>query len=133
MDDNDDIESREELAESRTRFAEDRTIMAMERTFAGWIRTAFAAIGIGLAFHVMFDELRPPWLARAIATLFILAGAWLAVSAERRACKTLDRLHPHEVKPPSAPRFKWLGWSVASGALMLIAGLWVLNDGSVGQ
>jgi putative membrane protein len=132
VDDNDDTDPREELAEARTHFAEDRTIMAMERTFAGWIRTALAAIGIGLAFHVMFDEFQPPWLARAVATLFILAGAWLAISAERRACATLERLHPHELKPASAPRFKWLGWSVAAGALVLVAGLWVLNDGSVG-
>ena len=35
-------------AEFRTDLAEDRNIMAMERTFAGWMRTAFAAIGIGL-------------------------------------------------------------------------------------
>ena len=77
-------DDREELAEERTHFAEDRTIMAMERTFAGWIRTAFAAIGIGLAFHVVFDEFEPPWLARAIATMFILAGGWVAIAAERR-------------------------------------------------
>ena len=39
-----------ELAEERTKYAEDRNVMAMERTFAGWMRTAFAAIGIGLGF-----------------------------------------------------------------------------------
>ena len=60
-----ETQDREELAVERTHFAEDRTIMAMERTFAGWMRTAFAAIGIGLAFHVVFGEFRPPWLARA--------------------------------------------------------------------
>ena len=39
-----------EWAELRTDLAEDRNIMALERTFAGWMRTAFAAIGIGLGF-----------------------------------------------------------------------------------
>lgn len=122
---------RNELAARRTGFAEDRTIMAMERTFAGWMRTAFAAIGIGLAFHVMFDEFEPPWLARAIATLFILAGAWLAVSAERRACDSLAKLEPHRIVGPPLPKFRWLGWAAALGALLLIAGLWILNDGQL--
>ena len=125
-------DDREELAEERTHFAEDRTIMAMERTFAGWIRTAFAAIGIGLAFHVVFDEFEPPWLARAIATMFILAGGWVAIAAERRACATHTKLHAHTVKAASAPRFRWLGWAAAVAAALLIAGLWILNDGEMG-
>ncbi|HYD23568.1 MAG TPA: DUF202 domain-containing protein [Croceibacterium sp.] len=129
----DRLPDRDELAVERTHFAEDRTIMAMERTFAGWMRTAFAAIGIGLAFHVVFGAFDPPWLARAIATLFILAGGWLAVAAERRACRTLARLRPHQLAPPNAPQFKWLGWAVALGAVLLVAGLWVLNDGAVGR
>lgn len=52
--------SSNELAEERTGLAEDRTIMATERTFAGWMRTAFAAIGIGLAFRAVFGEFDPP-------------------------------------------------------------------------
>lgn len=127
----DDPPDREKLAVERTHFAEDRTIMAMERTFAGWLRTSFAAIGIGLAFHVVFGAFEPPWLARAIATLFILSGAWLAVTAERRACSTLERLEPHEMDAPPVPKFRWLGWAVAGGALMLVAGLWLLNDGEL--
>lgn len=123
---------RNDLAVRRTAFAEDRTIMAMERTFAGWLRTAFAAIGIGLAFHVVFDDFRPPGLARGIATVFILAGAWLAVAAERQACAALARLEPHHVERPSLPQFRWLGWAVAFGALLLVAGIWVLNDGQFG-
>ena len=72
-------------AEFRTDLAEDRTIMATERTYAGWLRTAFAAIGIGLGFRAVFGDFDPPWLARAIATMFILAGAWLALAAAHRA------------------------------------------------
>ena len=126
-----ETQDREELAVERTHFAEDRTIMAMERTFAGWMRTAFAAIGIGLAFHVVFGEFRPPWLARAIATVFILASAWLAIAAERRACRAFDRLQPHRLSSPSRPLFRWLGWAIAGGAVLLVAGLWVLNDGAL--
>lgn len=116
-------------AEFRTDLAEDRTIMAMERTFAGWMRTAFAAIGIGLGFKAVFGAFDPPWLAKAIATMFILAGAGLALSAQKRACATMSRLHSHEMERPSSPNFKLLGYAVAVGAVLLVAGLWILNDG----
>lgn len=114
-------------AELRTDLAEDRNIMAMERTFAGWMRTAFAAIGIGLAFRAVFGEFDPPWLARAIATMFIVGGAWLAVTAERRACKTLARLNPHDFEAQSTPNFKIMAYAVCIGSAVLVAGLWILH------
>ncbi len=122
-----------DLAVERTELAEDRNIMAMERTFAGWMRTAFAAIGIGLAFRAVFGDFEPPWLARAIATLFIAAGAALAWSAQRRTCATLARLNPHTLERPAAPNFRLLAYAVILGAIVLIAGLWILNDGSIGK
>lgn len=124
--------SSNDLARERTDLAEDRNIMAMERTFAGWMRTAFAAIGIGLAFRAVFGAFDPPWLARAIATLFIAAGAALALSAQRRTCATLSRLHSHSVEAASAPNFRLLAYAVVLGAGVLIAGLWILNDGEIG-
>lgn len=117
-----------EWAELRTDLAEDRTIMAIERTFAGWMRTAFAAIGIGLAFRAVFGAFDPPWLARAIATMFIVAGGWLAVTAQRRACASLGRLEAHRFKAISRPNFRLLAYGVAAGAAVLVAGLWILHD-----
>jgi putative membrane protein len=119
-------------AHFRTDLAEDRTVQAAERTFAGWLRTAFAAIAVGIAFHVVFGEFEPPWLARALATLFILLGVSIAWTAERRACRTFERLSPHEVGRPETPSIRWMSWSVIVGGLTLIAGLWILNDGTVG-
>ncbi|QPC98524.1 MULTISPECIES: YidH family protein [Qipengyuania] len=127
----DDIDKSTAWAELRTDLAEDRNIMAMERTFAGWMRTAFAAIGIGLAFKALFGAFDPPWLAKAIATVFILSGGWLAVTAQRRACATLDRLDAHRFEAISTPNFRVLAYSVAAGSLILTAGLWILNDGSL--
>ncbi|MGX7894023.1 YidH family protein [Tsuneonella sp. HG222] len=121
-----------EWAELRTDLAEDRNIMAMERTFAGWMRTAFAAIGIGLAFKAVFGAFEPPWLAKAIATVFILAGGWLAISAQRRTCATLSRLEAHKVVSAGSPNYRILAYAVALGALILVAGLWILNDGPIG-
>ena len=118
------------LAEERTDLAEDRTVMAMERTFAGWMRTAFAAIGIGLAFRAVFGEFDPPWLARAIATAFILLGAVVAFTAERRAAKTLARLSSHRADAPEKPSLKWMGWGVTAGAVLLAVALWILHEGA---
>ncbi|MCP2017878.1 MAG: DUF202 domain-containing protein [Erythrobacter sp.] len=120
-----------EWAELRTDLAEDRNIMALERTFAGWMRTAFAAIGIGLGFKAVFGAFDPPWLAKAIATVFILAGGWLAITAQRRACHTMEKLSAHKFEAVSTPNFRVLAYAIAAGALILTAGLWILNDGSL--
>ncbi len=121
-----------DLATERTDLAEDRNIMAMERTFAGWMRTAFAAIGIGLAFRAVFGEFDPSWLARAIATAFILLGALVAFTAERRACKTLTRLSSHALDAPQLPSIRWIGWGVSSGAVLLAVALWFFHKGVSG-
>ena len=128
-----DTDKSTEWAEERTDWAEDRTLMAVERTFAGWLRTSFAAIGIGLGFKVVFGEFDPPWLAKAIATLFILLGMVFALSAERRATKAFADLENHKVRPLETPNLRWIAWSIAGGALVLIAGLWILNDGRIGS
>jgi len=123
--------SSNELAEDRTNFAEDRTVQATERTFAGWMRTAFAAIGIGLAFRAVFGDFEPPWLAKAIATLFVLLGATIAFTAERRTRKTFARLNPHKIDAPNTPSLRWMSWSIILGSALLIAGFWLLNDGAL--
>lgn len=120
----------EELAKDRTDLAEDRTIMATERTFAGWMRTAFAAIGIGLGFKALFGALDPTWLPKAIATLFIALGAIFAISAERRACRTFERLSANTVDVPDLPSLKWIAYAVAGGAAVLVVALWVLFEGA---
>lgn len=120
-------------AEFRTDLAEDRTIQATERTFAGWMRTAFAAIGVGIAFHVVFGAFQPPWLAQAIASLFIVLGMSVAYTAERRACATFARLSSHEIDRVQTPNVRWMSWSIIAGGLALIAGIWILNDGSLVQ
>lgn len=120
-------EDRTEWAEDRTDWAEDRTVQATERTYAGWLRTAFAAIGIGLGFRALFGDFDPPWLAKAIATGFILIGAVVAWSAQHNACGTLSRLNPHDIKAPRTLHMRWLSYLVAGGALVLVVALWWLR------
>src|SRR5690606_36320490 len=101
--------------------------------FVGWIRTAFGEIGIGLGFHVLFDEMEPRGLARAIASLFILAGGILAVLAERRARAALARPQPHQIEPAEHSVFRSFRWAVAVGAVVLVFGLWFLTENAPGE
>jgi putative membrane protein len=123
-------DSKQQLAKERTEFAEDRTFEATERTFAGWMRTAFAAIGVGVGFHALFPQLEPQWVGKLIATLFLVLGAVIAMTAERRACATFNRMRVHEVAPFGTPSIRWISWSIVAGALALIAALWLLVEGT---
>ena len=127
----DDAAKSTKWAEDRTDWAEDRTIMALERTFAGWMRTAFAAIAIGIGFRALFGQFDPPWLAKAIATMFIALAIVFALGAERRACKAFSRLSSHAVDSPKLPNIRLIAWAISAGAALLIVALWVLTDGSI--
>ncbi|MBA2770890.1 MAG: DUF202 domain-containing protein [Sphingomonas sp.] len=113
-------------AEERTNLAEDRTVLANERTFASWFRTGFAAVGIGLGFQALFLKMEPPWVPRAIATLFLGLGVFLFIAAERRACKVLSRLSSHEVKAFNHGRLRLMTIVASIGVFALAAAMWLL-------
>ena len=119
-------ENRTELADVRTDLAEDRTLLANERTFAGWTRTAFAAVGIGLGFNALFEKLEPVWMPKAISTGFLLIGIFVIVVAERRAAAVRARLNSHEVKTFKAVNLRIIAGSIVIAALALIVAIWVL-------
>ncbi|HWT12438.1 MAG TPA: DUF202 domain-containing protein [Allosphingosinicella sp.] len=122
-------EDRGERGESRTDLAEDRTLLANERTFAGWLRTGLAAVGIGVGFHALFQQMEPDWVPRAIATLFLLIGVAVVVAAERRACAVKDRLSAHVVVSAQAMNLKLITAAMAAGTLALIAAIWLVRIG----
>jgi putative membrane protein len=121
------VDEKEKLAEDRTNMAEDRTVLANERTFAGWLRTGFAAVGIGLGFHVLFQAMEPKWVPKAIATAFLLAGIYVIVVAERRACAVLDRLDTHKVTELRPMNLKIVTWVSVAATLALVAAIWLLK------
>lgn len=116
----------EDLAKDRTDWAEDRTIMANERTYAGWMRTGLATVGIGLGFNVLFSKLEPVWLARALATIFILAGVLIFYMARKKACGVLARLSAHQAKPISSSQINVIAIILSVASLALIAGIWTI-------
>lgn len=125
----DDTPSRSDLAEDRTDLAEDRTLLANERTFSGWARTALATVGIGLGFHVLFEALDPPWIPKALASLFMALGVAIIWMAERRACAIQRRLSAHKIKELRGLNLRLIAWVYTVGAVSLAAAIWLLGTG----
>lgn len=117
---------RNEMAEERTSFAEDRTLLANERTFAGWAKTSFAAIGLGLGFQALFKRAEPVWVPKCVATLFILLGIMVIWLAERRAVNLVSERSGNHVDLTSHRTFLIMAVSVTLGGLALIASIWFL-------
>jgi putative membrane protein len=111
---------------SRTDLAEDRTILANERTFAGWIRTSLGSIAIGLGFRGLFWEMKPQWIPRLIASVFLLlavAIVWLAV---RRSSAVMRRLSPHVVESARPMNLALMAGSITVGAVLLGCAIWLI-------
>ena len=106
--------------------AEDRTVLANERTYAGWTRTAFAALGLGLGFNALFGKIEPEWVARAIASAFVLLGIYIQWQARAKACRTLSTLHSHTVQAHGTSSYIVMLWAVMSGGAALIVAIWFL-------
>lgn len=116
-----------DLAQSRTDLAEDRTVLANERTFAGWLRTGYAGIGIGLAFNALFSRVEQPWIAKAIATAFLLIAIMIFLAAERRACHILSRLETHRVETVKTRSVRVISIASIAATAALIAAMWLLE------
>ncbi|CAN5142080.1 hypothetical protein BH24PSE1_BH24PSE1_10890 [soil metagenome] len=122
-----DVKSKQGLAEERTDFAEDRTVLANERTFASWFRTGFASVAIGLGFQALFLRMEPEWAPKAIATLFLLLAIFIFIAAERRACRVLTRLSTHSVSEFNNNRLRLMVIVATIGVVALIAAMWGLR------
>lgn len=126
-----DSTDKQELSAERTEFAEDRTILANERTFASWMRTGYAAIGMGLGFQALFNTLQPDWLPRLIASVFLASAVVIFVGAERRACSVYSRLDEHEVETAGTRTVKFLAWVSIIAAIALIIIIWRTRLGAI--
>lgn len=120
-------DTRTDLAELRTEMSEDRTVLANERTFAGWLRTGYAATGIGLAFNALFSRVEIAWVPKLIATGFLLIAVIIFIGAERRACAVLSRLHTHEVKSARLFSLRLISFGSAAATVALVAAIWLLR------
>lgn len=115
---------KQELAKERTDLAEDRTLLANERTFAGWMRTGFASVGVGLGFHVLF-EMDPVWVPKAISTAFLAIGIFIFISAERRAGAVKNRLSSHQVETFKLINLRLITAAMVIATATLGAAIWL--------
>jgi putative membrane protein len=120
-------EDKTQLAEDRTNFAEDRTVLANERTFAGWMRTGFAGVGIGVGFQALFNKMEPSWVPKAIATAFLLTAVYVIVVAERRASAMLSRFDEHKVAELRPTNLRIVAMVSVAATLALIAAIWLVK------
>ena len=126
MSQNSQSEERTHLAEQRTDWAEDRTVLANERTFAGWMRTGLASAGLGLGFNAVFKAVEPTYLAKGVATIFIVIAILIFWAAYRNACALVRRMSAHAVEPIKVSHIKLLTLLFSGGAVALGVVLWIL-------
>ncbi|MEM9734492.1 MAG: DUF202 domain-containing protein [Pseudomonadota bacterium] len=115
-----------EMAEDRTDWAEDRTVLANERTYAGWMRTGMASLGIAIALKAIFGATEPTWLAKSVATIFVIIALVIFGAAQRNAKKVVKRLDTHAAEPVSSSHFGTIAALLAVGSLATGIVLWLL-------
>ena len=120
-------QDQEALARVRTDFSEDRTVLANERTFASWLRTGYAGIGIGLAFNALFSRIDPAWIAKLIASVFLLIAVMIFIAAERRASAVFLRLDTHNIKTLKVTSVRLVTIANVVATLALIAAIWLFH------
>jgi putative membrane protein len=118
--------SRSGLAEERTNWAEDRTLLANERTFAGWIRTGMGSLALALGLQALFREAEPTWIAKAVATVFVVIGIVIFWSARLNAHDVIKRLDSHSADPVSGTHLSWISAALTTGAVLVGVVLWIL-------
>jgi putative membrane protein len=91
------------------------------------MRTGFAAVGIGLGFQVLFQAMQPDWVPKAIATAFLLAGAYVILVAEQRAAAVMERFDKHKAAELQPINLKLVAWTAVGATLALIAAIWLLE------
>ena len=122
----DERDAKTRWAEDRTDWAEDRTLLANERTYAGWLRTGAACVAVALGLKAVFGETEPTWLAKAAATVFLVAAAGVFVSSAQQSYKAQARIREHATKAQPPWRIVVLAAVLVLGTVATGGILWTL-------
>ena len=106
--------------------AESRTDLANERTFAGWMRTGMACVAVAIGLRAVFGEFEPTWVAKAVASVFIIAALYVYWAAQASAAKTQKQLSDHHANAQPNGRMKILAAILAVASTGVGAILWML-------
>ena len=115
-----------DLAEDRTKWAEDRTILANERTFAGWMRTGMASIAIALGLKALFGPFEPTWIAKSVASIFVVVALMIFWAAWRNSHETQSRMDDHKTESQSSQNMSWIAGVLSLGSVGTGVLLWLL-------
>ena len=85
-----------------------------------------ASVGIALGFNALFRSVEPAWIAKAIASLFLLIAIFIFLSAERRTCAIMERIQPHKVATLRPVRMRILTWILVTATIALGTAIWLL-------
>ena len=113
------------MARERTDWAEDRTILVNERIFAGRIRTGLMAVGMGLTLQAVFDAIEPTWAAKAISSVFVIAGIVIFHAAWRKSSRSIERLSAHTIERVSRQRFAVIAALMSAASVGVAVVLWL--------
>ena len=113
-------------SKTRTKWAEDRTILANERTFSAWMGTGLGAVGIAIGLKAVFGATDPTWVAKVVASLFLLIAIFIYWIARRQACKTLQRLSENDAEALPSKSFTQLALAMTVATVAAGAVLWSL-------
>ncbi|MBO6814171.1 MAG: DUF202 domain-containing protein [Rhizobiaceae bacterium] len=116
----------EDLAEDRTDLAEDRTILANERTFLSWVGCGIGSLGLAVGLQAVFGETEPTWMAKLVATIFVLIGIMLSLVGYSKYCDTNNRLSANTAEQVGKRRLTLIVAVFCVGALGVGFVLWML-------
>lgn len=119
-------DSKTQWAKDRTDWAEDRTLLANERTFAGWLRTGATCVAVALGLKAVFGETEPVWIAKATATVFLVAAAGVFVSSAQQSYKAQARIKEHDTEAQPPRRMIVLSVVLVVGTVATGGILWTL-------
>ena len=126
MNDNTSDKSTNGLAEERTDWAEDRTVLSNERTFAGWMRTGMGSLALALGLQALFRAAEPTWIAKVVASVFVIIAIGIFWTARTKACQMISRLDSHSAEPVTGTHMTWIAGSLSTGAVLAGVVLWIL-------
>ncbi len=121
----DNKDTTENMAEDRTNWAEDRTLLANERTFSSRMGFALGCLGVALGLQGVFSAVTPTWIAKSVATVFIILAIYLAHFAYHSTKKMHQRLHAHHAEPAGVPELFIITWLITIGSLGIAVVLWI--------
>ena len=85
-----------------------------------------AAVALAIGLRAVFGEFEPTWLAKVVATIFVVLAIFIFWAAQSSARQTLSRLHDNQAHAQPIKRMQIIAVILAFGAVATGGILWAL-------